>query len=94
MCNIVILKSFHSYSHYIQSIVQTFTNATRLWVSADIVHSSPTNMGHKQYTNLGHHSQFKVMQTKGKETPQLKITNMLKHLLNMGYTKLHKHLIW
>ena len=29
------------------------TNATRLGVPADIVHSSPTNMGHEQYTNTG-----------------------------------------
>ena len=48
-----------------QPIVQTLTNATRLWVSADIVHSSPTNMGHKQQTNLEYHSQFKIVKTKG-----------------------------
>ena len=29
------------------------TNATRLGGPADIVHSSPTNMGHQQYTNTG-----------------------------------------
>ena len=29
------------------------TNATRLGVSADIVCSSPTNMGHKQSINTG-----------------------------------------
>ena len=29
------------------------TNATRLGVPADIVHSSLTNVGHKQYTNTG-----------------------------------------
>ena len=66
--NIAILKiisEFKSYSHYMQPIIQTFTNATRLWVSVDVVCSSPTNMGHKQHTDLGYHSQFKVVQTKG-----------------------------
>ena len=68
MRNVAILKiisQFKSYSGYMQPNVQTFTNATRLWVSMDIIHSSPTNMGHKQHTDLDYHSQFKVMQTKG-----------------------------
>ena len=47
-----IISQFKSYSRYMQPIIQTFTNATRLWVSADIVCSSPTNMGHKQHTDL------------------------------------------
>ena len=63
MCNVTILKSFRSYSHYVQSGIQT--NATRLLVQVDIVCSSLTNMGHKQYTDLRYHSQFKVVQTKG-----------------------------
>ena len=36
---------------YAVTIIQHSTNATMLGVSADIVHSSPTNMGHKQYFN-------------------------------------------
>ena len=63
--NTKIISQFKSYSHYMQPIIQTFTDATRLWVPADIVHSSLTNMGHKQHTDLEYHSQFKVMQTKG-----------------------------
>ena len=85
--NTKIISKFKSYSHYMQPIIQTFTNATRLWVSVNIVHSSPTNMGHKQHTDLEYHSQFKAMQTKGEQTPQFKTTNTLKHLLNTSYTK-------
>ena len=29
------------------------TDTTRLGVSVDIIHSSLTNMGHKQYSNTG-----------------------------------------
>ena len=71
MHNIAILKiisQFKSYSHCMQPIIQTFTNATRLWVSADIIHSL-TNMGHKQHTDLEYRSKFKVMQTSCKYTP-------------------------
>ena len=68
MHNVAILKiisQFKSYSHYMQPIVQTFTNATRLWVSVDIICSSLTNVGHKQHTDLEYLSQFKVVQTTG-----------------------------
>ena len=41
---VVIQRSFHSYSHYVQFGIQTY--ATILWVPADIVRSSPTHMGY------------------------------------------------
>ena len=56
-----IISQFKSYSHYMQPIIQTLTNATRLWVSVDIVCSSPINMGHKQHTNLEYCSQFNIV---------------------------------
>ena len=62
--NTKIISQFKSYSHYMQPIVQTFANATRLGVSADILCSSLTNMGYKQHTDLEYHSLFKAMQTK------------------------------
>ena len=37
---------------YAVTIVQHSTNATKLGVSADIVHSSPTNVVHKQHSNI------------------------------------------
>ena len=65
-----IQKSFHSYSHYVQSSIQT--NATRLWVPADIVHSYPDQHGAQTiYWIQGHatqrqskHHDLKKLQTR------------------------------